>query len=136
MIDEKIYSFIKKHHVLTLCTCKDNLPHCSSCFYAFDEEKFIFIFASDKKTTHIQNALQNPICAANIHLETKEVGKIQGLQIRGILKKATKKESLFYLKIYPFALALKPKLWSLHVEYLKFTDNKLGFGKKLEYEFA
>jgi hypothetical protein len=136
MIDKKVYSFVKKHHVLSLCTCKDDVPHCSSCFYAFNEDKFIFIFASDEKTLHMQNALQNPICSANIHLETKEVGKLQGLQIRGKLKKATKEESMLYLKTYPFSLALKPKLWSLHVEYLKFTDNRLGFGKKLEYDLS
>ena len=80
----------------------------------------------------MQNLLKNPNFSATIALETKEVGKIQGLQLRGIVKKASSREKTLYFKTYPYAIALKPTLWSLHVEYLKFTDNRLGFGHKLE----
>jgi len=38
-----------------------------------------------------------------------------------------------YLKRFPFALALKLDLWILHIDYIKMTDNRLGFGKKLEW---
>lgn len=136
MIDTKVYTFIQDHHVLSLCTCKENEPYCASCFYAFEKENFCFIFASDTKTKHIQNILENPNIAGNIHLETKEVGKIQGLQFQGICKEATKTETSLYYQTYPFARALLPKLWSLHVKHLKFTDNRLGFGKKLEYDLS
>lgn len=134
MIDTKVYTFIQDHHVLNLCTCKDNEPYCASCFYAFEKEHFCFIFASNTKTKHIQNILENPNIAGNIHLETKEVGKIQGLQFQGICQEATKKEQAFYYKKYPFARALLTKLWSLRIKHIKFTDNRLGFGKKLQYD--
>lgn len=36
-----------------------------------------------------------------------------------------------YLKRFPFALAVKLDLWILHIDYIKMTDNRLGFGSKL-----
>ena len=62
------------------------------------------------------------------------IGKIRGLQFSGIVKKSTTIEKALYLKTFPYALALNPTLWTLHVEHLKFTDNRLGFGKKLIYK--
>lgn len=131
----KLIEFIQEHHLLSLCTCKDNIPHSASCFYAFFEEKMRFIVASDEKTKHMQNLLENHHFAGTIALETKEVGKIRGIQFNGVMKKTTLKEKTLYLKKYPFAVALNPTLWSLHVEYIKFTDNRLGFGKKKEFHF-
>jgi uncharacterized protein YhbP (UPF0306 family) len=131
-MDSKIVEFVSLHHLLSLATCSNNKPWIANCFYAFDKNNFRFIIASDKKTLHMQNLLKNPNFSATIALETKEVGKIQGLQLRGIVKKASSREKTLYFKTYPYAIALKPTLWSLHVEYLKFTDNRLGFGHKLE----
>lgn len=134
MIEEKISNFIKEHHVLTLATCKDNIPYCASCFYAFSKEDFRFIIASDEATRHAKEAICNENVAGNITLETKEIGKIQGLQFIAFMKRATMKEKALYLKTFPYAIALNPTLWSLHVKYIKFTDNTLGFGKKIEKE--
>ena len=92
-----------------------------------------FIIASDDKTNHIKNIQENPNFSGVIALETKEVGKIRGIQFRGTVQKAKTKEKALYLKTYPYAIALNPTLWSLHVEYIKFTDNRLGFGKKKEF---
>ncbi|RLA72798.1 MAG: hypothetical protein DRG78_23330 [Epsilonproteobacteria bacterium] len=130
----KLIEFIKEHHVLCLSTCKDNLPYSASCFYAFFKNEMRFIIASDEKTEHIQNLKDNPAFAGTISLETKEVGKIRGIQFRGNIQKANSKEKAIYIKTYPYAIALNPTLWSLHVEYIKFTDNRLGFGKKREYK--
>lgn len=135
MIDEKIITFLKEHHVLNLATSRDNKPYCANCFYAFQEEPLVFVIASDTKSNHIREALQNPNIAGSIYLETKEIGKIQGLQFVGLLKSPTELEKKLYFKAYPFAFAMRPKLWSLHVSYLKFTDNHLGFGGKKEYRF-
>ena len=131
---KKIIEFIKEHHLLSLSTCKDNFPHCSNCFYAYDADKFSFIIASDESTRHIKELQVNPNFAATIALETTQIGKIRGLQFSGIIKKATSKEKSLYIKTFPYALALNPTLWNLHVEHLKFTDNRLGFGKKLIFK--
>jgi uncharacterized protein YhbP (UPF0306 family) len=38
-----------------------------------------------------------------------------------------------YLKRFPYAIATKLDLWVLELEYVKMTDNRLGFGTKLEW---
>lgn len=66
-------------------------------------------------------------------LETKLIGKIQGVQFTGMFREATEVEKKAYFKRFPYALAMQPVLWGIEITYLKFTDNTLGFGKKLEF---
>ncbi|WP_223295818.1 pyridoxamine 5'-phosphate oxidase family protein [Sulfurospirillum deleyianum] len=134
LLDSRIRTFIKKHHLLSLATSANNQPYCASCFYAFIENEPILIIATDtQKTRHGKEALANETVAGVIALETNIIGKIQGVQFTGIFKEATAEEKRVYLKRFPYALALNPTLWSIHITYLKFTDNTLGFGKKLEF---
>jgi hypothetical protein len=129
-----IEEFIEKHHVLNLATSWKNSLSICSIFYVYDSEHMQFIFASSYETTHIQHIQKNPQVAGNIVLETDVVGKIQGLQISGVctlVENSTLKK--IYFAKYPYALALMPTLWCLHVKQFKMTDNKFGFGKKLYY---
>jgi len=133
-MNENIIAFLKKHHLLTLATSYDNMPYCASCFYTFLKETVTFVIATDvTKTRHGKEAMQNPCVAGTIALETKLIGKIQGVQFTGIFKEANEEERKAYFKRFPYALAMQPELWSITVTYLKFTDNTLGFGKKLEF---
>lgn len=133
MLEPIITAFLKKHHLLTLATCKVNLPYCTSCFYAFIPESATFVIATDAKTRHGHEALENEQVAGAVALETKMVGKIQGVQFTGVFKAANEAEKKAYLKRFPYVIAMMPSLWSIEIEYLKFTDNTLGFGKKLEF---
>ena len=133
MLAQSIVTFIKKHHVLSLCTCKDSIPYCANCFYVFDALHVSFVIATDAKTRHGREALANAHVAGTIALETKIIGKIQGVQFTGLFKEASKEESKAYFKRFPYALAMLPALWSIEIDYLKFTDNTLGFGEKLEF---
>lgn len=133
MINPKIVNFINKHHLLTFATSCDNTPYCASCFFVFDKEAPCFIIATDEKTRHGREALLNPTVAGTIALETNMVGKIQGIQFSGIFRVATVGEKMTYFKRFPYALAMNPSLWSIDIGYIKFTDNTLGFGKKLEF---
>jgi uncharacterized protein YhbP (UPF0306 family) len=136
--EKRIIDFIKKHHVLTLATSKNNKSWCSNCFYAYDPEKQILIFTSSDETRHIEEIKTNPVVAASIVLETKIIGKILGLQIEGTITKQTERNDLhiktLYLKKFPFAILTNTPLWVLQINFLKFTDNRLGFGKKLIWE--
>jgi hypothetical protein len=136
--DSKIISFLKKHHVLTLATVSGDQPWVANCFYAFLEEQMAFVFTSGYETRHIQEVSLNQKVAGNVVLETSIIGKIQGIQFSGILLKA-EGESLetansVYLKRFPFAVLMDTTLWILPISYLKMTDNRLGFGKKLVWE--
>ena len=133
MINPKIVNFIHKHHLLTLATSFENKPYCASCFFVFDEAVPCFILATDEKTRHGREALLNPQVAGTIALETNMVGKIQGIQFCGLFRVASSSEKVAYFKRFPYALAMNPSLWSIDIDTIKFTDNTLGFGKKLEY---
>ena len=128
----KIVSFLNEHHVVSLATLGDSGPSVCNLFYAFDEKEISFVVASSDDTLHIQNILKNQRVAGSVVLETKSVGKIQGLQFEGNFRtledKALKK---LYFKTFPYALAMNPKLWQIKIDFFKLTDNTLGFGKKL-----
>jgi len=110
---------------------KDEVSSCS-LFYAYSEELNSFVVASSEDTTHIKHIKNNPIVAANILLETKTVGKIQGLQLRGKFRELQDSRlKKLYFESFPYAIALNPKLWQIEVEYFKLTDNRLGFGRKI-----
>lgn len=134
-MDERIVRFLKKHHVLTLATTANNEAWCANLFYAWLEEEQAFVFTSSLDTRHAREALAHPEVAASIVLETRVVGNIQGVQLRGRmfrpedeqLQRARKR----YLRRFPYAAAMDLELWLLEVSHLKFSDNTLGFGKKL-----
>lgn len=76
--------------------------------------------------------------AASVVLETRVVGKVQGLQIRGTMMPA-EAETLpsvrkVYLGRFPYAAAVKLELWTIRPDFMKLTDNRLGFGKKIVWE--
>ena len=133
--EKKIIDFIKKHHVLTLATSVNKIPYCANCFYVYLEQENMFVFTSDDDTKHIKDVLQNNYVGGSVVLETNIVGKIQGIQFNGkmyrpdddIKKAATKK----YMWKYPFAKLMKTTLWVIEVDFIKLTDNRLGFGKKI-----
>lgn len=134
-MDTKIKSYIKKHHLLTFAVCENDFPYCASCFYTYNSEYKSLVFASDIKTKHIELALENPKVAGTISKETKNIGKIQGIQYRGRFKDSiTFSEKESYFKRFPFAKAHNPMLWAIELEFIKFTDNRLGFGKKLMWQ--
>jgi hypothetical protein len=137
-MDKRIIDFINDHHLLTLATSNENVPYCCNAFYVFDEGSISLIFSSDTATKHAQDFIANPKVAAGISLETKAVGKIQGVQLLGEiielkgddLEKASKQ----YLKAYPYARLMETHLWEMKLTFAKMTHNILGFGKKLIWE--
>ncbi len=139
-MEKRITDFIKKHHVLTLATTCEGSPWVANCFYAYMEESNLLVFTSDRTTKHIKDLEQGNTVAASIVLETSVVGKIQGIQLRGKLTEPSpemqKSARLAYLKRFPFAALMETTLWVLEPEYVKMTDNRLGFGKKLIWEKA
>lgn len=138
--DDRILDFIGEHHILTLAVSAGNKPYCATCFYVYLPEQNIFVFTSDPDTKHIRDCENenNFHVAAAIALETKITGKIRGLQITGMMRKLNGKERKAakkkYLEKFPVARFSKLHLWSLEPDFIKMTDNRLGFGKKLMWK--
>ena len=137
-MEERIEEFIGEHHLLTFAAAGGVDIWCASAFYAWCKEEQAFIITSDETTRHIRLALENGkgMIAGNIALETETIGLIRGLQFKARLIQA-KEDGFFgkyrtlYLKRFPYAVLKGGEVWILEILEAKFTDNRLGFGKKL-----
>lgn len=133
--DSRIEKFIGRHHVLTLATATpQGMPYCCNLFYAYDKDAKAFIFTSDPSTRHSQMLADNASTAASIVLETRVVGKVQGLQITGRTLPAADGDRAVYVKRFPYAALAGLHLWRMEADTMKLTDNTLGFGKKLIWQ--
>ena len=138
MIDRRILDFIGEHHVLTVsCVSRTGEPWCANAFYVFDTEEEGFIITSEEKTRHAQLFLEHPLVAGSVVLETEEIGKIRGLQFTATVRRCEggvfDRCRLKYLRRFPYAVFKRGEVWMLRAESLKYTDNRLGFGKKLHW---
>ena len=134
-IDQQITHFLNEHHLLTLATSQNNKPYCCNLFYVYDQLSNQLFFSTDIKTKHAQDFICNTNVAGSIALETKEVSKIQGVQLLGTIQelkgerlKIAKEQ---YIKAFPYAEKMDIHLWAMPLNFIKMTHNKLGFGKKL-----
>jgi len=135
MVDNRIIKFFSKHHVLTIATSSGNEPWCANCFYVYLENENSLVFTTDSDTRHGMEFLANPSVAGTVVLETMIVGKIRGIQFRGIVSEPQgqlrNKSKSAYLKRFPVAALMDTRLWIVKLSYIKMTDNRLGFWKKL-----
>jgi len=129
--------FIGEHHLLTLAATDGDDLWCSHAFYVYLEEENAFLITSEERTRHIRLASKDGIVAGAIALETKRVGEIRGIQFRSSLERCD--DSIFgayklkYLRKYPYAIFKGGDLWLLKLKEAKYTDNRLGFGKKIKW---
>jgi uncharacterized protein len=138
MTDSRIIKFFRKHHVLTIATTIDDEPWCANCFYVFLEEENALVFTSGNDTRHGREFLRNSLVAGSVVLETMVIGKIRGIQFQGRVAEpegvmlANAKSA--YLKRFPVAALMNTRLWIVRLSYIKMTDNRLGFGKKIIWQ--
>lgn len=134
-LDKRIERFIGRHHVLTLASVDEaGAPYCCNIFYAYRSDERAFVFTSDPATRHASMIARNALTAASVVLETRVVGKVQGLQITGRTLPAADGDKAVYLKRFPYAALADLNLWRMEADMMKFTDNTLGFGKKLIWQ--
>ena len=134
-MDERIVKFLKKMHLASVCAIDDDgRPYAFSAFYAFDEVNFCLLLASCDESSHIKFLKNSKLVAGTVALDTKIVGKIEGVQFQGAMRKASEDEQKKYFRRYFYAKAIDPKIWSISLEKVKFTSNTLGFGKKIKWE--
>lgn len=133
-MDSKITKFLSKHHLLTLATSSDNEPYCCSLFYAFLESHEMLIFMSQDSTKHIHHIKYNNKIAGTIAPETT-IAKVKGIQLTGTVEAldgqllALAKST--YQKKFPMAKLMDGIIYGIELNYIKMTDNTLGFGKKI-----
>jgi uncharacterized protein len=135
MVDSRIIKFFRKHHVLTVATTVNGEPWCANCFYVYLVDENALVFTSDAETRHGREFVQNNLVAGSVVLETMVIGKIMGIQFQGTISEPEgellSKARSAYLTRFPVAVLMDTRLWVVKLSYIKMTDNRLGFGKKL-----
>jgi len=134
-MDESIVAFLKSQTAVTLATSSDNIPCCAICFFAYSEKYNALIFKSNKETMHIVQAIENKELSGSVLPDKLDATRIKGIQFCGVFFEpegsVLNDIQKTYYKKFPLALAVKGNMFAVELTSLKFTDNTLGFGKKL-----
>lgn len=132
-----ISRWLAKQHVVSWCVAKEGELWCANAFYVYDPQRVAFYLLSEETTRHGQMTGQRAPVAGTINGQPKTVALIRGVQFKGEIRllsgeEAQEKRTL-YVKRFPVARMLSAPVWELRLDELKFTDNTLGFGKKLHW---
>lgn len=131
-MDKVMLDFIARNHLLSLSMVESSLEvYCVSAYYAFYEENLSLVFKSDSSTKHIALLEQNPNAGVIIAQDSKNLLKIEGLQIKALFQKASEDEKKAYYSSFPFAKAIKGDVYALHILWAKYTSNKLVSKNKM-----
>ncbi len=149
-----LMSVLRERWVLTLATSPPAadgdptppVPYATPLFYAV--AGLVgggprLVFASRPDSAHGRHLGAGPTAvAAALYLESEAVSELRGVQLRGeVVLGAGAADRAAYLGRHPAAEALlrpgsREQLYVLALTWAKLTDNRLGFGHKLEWRFA
>lgn len=138
-MDDRIIKFIREQTCASVC-CADQhgSPYCFSCVYAYDSEENLLYYKSSDGTRHSEILLHHPAVAGTILPDKLNMLHIKGIQFEGIVIPAghplAKYASARYYKKHPLALSQPGNIWIIQLNFIKFTDGTLGFGKKITWK--
>lgn len=112
-----ISRWLAKQHVVTWCVQQEGELWCANAFYLFDAQKVAFYILTEEKTRHAQMSGPQAAIAGTVNGQPKTVALIRGVRGR-----------------FPVARMLSAPVWEIRLDEIKFTDNTLGFGKKLVWQ--
>lgn len=137
-IDVRIRKFIAQNQTLTLATSQAEIPYCCSLFYAFEESEGLLFFMSSRESRHGKEMNLNSHISGTILNGEQSVLRLQGIQFSGeaffLPKEMESKARKTYLQKFPIARLNPSELWYIRLDWIKMTDNTLGFGTKLIWE--
>ena len=132
-----INRWLAKQHVVSWCVANEGEMWCASAFYVYDPQRVAFYLLSEETTRHGKMTGRQAPVAGTVNGQPKTVALIRGVQFKGEIRRLDGEESdarrKLYTRRFPVAAALKAPVWEIRLDELKFTDNTLGFGKKLHW---
>ena len=132
-----ISRWLAKQHVVTWCVANRGELWCANAFYIYDPQKVAFYLLSEDHTRHSQMTGLQANIAGTVNGQPKTVALIRGVQFTGEIRRLEETESdgprAQYNRRFPVARVLSAPMWEIRLTELKFTDNTLGFGKKLHW---
>lgn len=137
-VPEAIRDFLQQHQVLSMAVCHDDVPWSASAFFAYDDAQQRLLFLSSLDTRHGQMLSSNKKVAGTIAAQFVDIDQIHGLQFHGIAQMlqqpAENAPALqLYYQRFPQARGMNAPIWEISLQHLKLTDNRLGFGTKIQW---
>ncbi|TLD89257.1 hypothetical protein [Helicobacter sp. MIT 05-5294] len=136
-MNEKIKDFIKKQHLLVLSVLEADSSgfgvYSASCYYAFDVQNLALLFKSAQDSRHIELCFLNPKVGINIAQDSKNIGRIQGVQIKARFHESTQAQKDLYYTRFPFAKIGSGEIFALEILWAKYTNNKLLLSNKITF---
>ena len=145
---ERVESYLREHHVMTLASHGDEGAWAAAVFYANDG--FATYFLSSATSRHGQNLAGNPRASAAIHEDYADWREIKGIQMEGTVALLAGEAAEQARRVYgakfpivgnpeqaPAAIAAalaKVRWYKLVPERLYFIDNSAGFGHRDEID--
>ncbi|WP_312212015.1 YhbP family protein [Pseudescherichia sp.] len=132
-----IHRWLAKQHVVTWCVASEGDLWCANAFYYYDPQRIAFYVMSEDRTRHAQMSGHHAPVAGTVNGQPKTVALIRGVQFKGEIRRLEGAESEAarerYNRRFPVARAMSAPVWEILLDEIKFTDNTLGFGKKLHW---
>jgi uncharacterized protein YhbP (UPF0306 family) len=133
-------AYMAGHVTMSLATAgQDGEPRAATVFYASDG--FDLYFISDPETVHGQHLLANPKAFVTISQDYADWQSIQGIQLSGhaeLVSEPAEADAAYRAK-FPFISAFPAEAltyWKLTAEWVRFTDNTIGFAHKDEIDLT
>jgi len=129
---------------MTLATTgADGSPHAAAVYFAADADRRNLYFFSDPASQHSQDLAVRPCAAAAVHPVVGGWEDIRGLQMRGEVRTVPAGDEWqrgwsCYLVKFPFAGDLqaaisRSTLYTFRPDWIRWSDNRRGFGHKEEW---
>jgi len=132
---DHLIRYLKKQHVLSVCTGSGEDLWCANCYYVFNEARMAFWLMTETDTRHGALMLMQTHVAGTISGQPKSILLIKGVQYRGRVHRLSDARAAAalqaYQKRFPVAKKVSAPLWEIALDELKMTDNALGFGHKI-----
>jgi len=138
-INKTITLYLQRQTCATICcTDKYGIPYCFSCYYVFNADNGLLYFKSSGDAHHAALLVNNAAVAGTILPDKLNKLIVRGVQLQGeVLDQfhpMAKDAFALYHKENAMALAIKGKVFTIRLDFLKMTDSRLGFGKKITWK--
>jgi uncharacterized protein YhbP (UPF0306 family) len=138
-MNEHFNSFLEENTCASFaCIDAQGKPYCFTCFYAVDIKQGLLFFKSSNDSNHAGFLLNNQNLAGTILPDKLNKLQVKGIQFEGTVLAfddvLAKSAGLHYYKTNPMAIAMPGEIWTVLLNRIKYTDNTLGFGKKIIWE--
>ena len=129
--------WLAKQHVVTWCVRHERELWCADAFSLFDAQTMLFHVEPEETARQAQVSAPGASLAGAVNGQPKTVALIRGVQFKGEIRRLEGQESedarKAYNRRFPVARMLPAPVWEIRLDEVKFTDNTLGFGKKMHW---